>query len=186
MLNKFFPVSIVKVVAGICFCGFGKLHFKLLKRIQNNGTIIRVGITCKKIILKKSIEFGIPLSHIDFCTQCVIMTLGGVGDFKIQKNYRISMLMHCQELPMNCVLVYKESVYFVSCYSPYIQVNSLKKSSFCCLYLKKQNKKKANKQTKNKHTKTKAKNTNNGNQKYPVIISNYNFKYPVILLFLNI
>ena len=29
--------------------------------LLDHGTIIREGITCKKILLQKSIEFGIPL-----------------------------------------------------------------------------------------------------------------------------
>ena len=57
------------------------------------------------------------------------------------------IVMNCQSIVYSCT----KSAWFVSCYSPHIQVNSLKKSSFCSLTKKKNKKKKKQKNTKKAH-----------------------------------
>ena len=57
------------------------------------------------------------------------------------------IVMNCQSIVYSCT----KSAWFVSCYSPHIQVNSLKKSSFCSLTKKKIKKKKKQKNTKKAH-----------------------------------
>ena len=68
---------------------------------------------------------------------------------------------------------YTKSTQFVSCYSSYIQVNSLKKSFFCSLELKKK-KKKEKKKNREKTQVTRQR---------KLEISHYNFKYPAISSF---
>ena len=57
------------------------------------------------------------------------------------------IVMNCQSIVYSCT----KSAWFVSRYSPHIQVNSLKKSSFCSLTKKKQQKKTKQNNTKKAH-----------------------------------
>ena len=68
----------------------------------------------------------------DFKIRNKIFRLEARAINKHQKNYQISKLIICHELS-KIVYSYTKTAKFVSCYSPYIQVNSLKKSSFCSL-----------------------------------------------------
>ena len=78
------------------------------------------------------------------------------------------IVMNCQ-----CVVYsHAKSVYFVSSYSPYTLMNSLKKSSLCSLQL--QNVTQATKT--HKHTLA----ARQRKLEMSSIISNYNFKYPVM------
>ena len=66
-------------------------------------------------------------SHIEFRTQCVIMTLGVGGGGLSLMSFREIIEFQGSYIAMNCqwiVFLYTKSAQFVSCYSQYIQVNS--------------------------------------------------------------
>ena len=88
---------------------------------------------------------------------------------------------HCMQFSVKLELGVSHQ--FVSCYSPYIKVNSLKKSFSSVVFSSKTlktNKKTQKINKRNKKKKKRNKRQDNGNQEYQVIISNYNFKYPDI------